>query len=148
MKLPAFLVTLGLVSLIASVTAAEPGDGSPQLSDPNSFTLVALPDTQIYAQSYPQHFHAQTEWIAENRDRLNIKFVLHLGDITKRNTPEQWENAKAAMSRLDSRVPYALAPGNHDYGPGGNASDRTTLMNDSFPVKDFAAQPTLGGVME
>ena len=27
-----------------------------------SFTIAALPDTQIYCERYPQHFFNQTEW--------------------------------------------------------------------------------------
>lgn len=137
-----------LIAAIALAFATNASGAEPQLSDPDSFTIVALPDTQVYSQSYPEHFHAQTRWIVENRDRLNIQFVLHLGDITNHNTPPHWKNAKAAMRRLDGEVPYALAAGNHDYGPGGNASDRTTLLNDYFHVSDYKELPTFGGVME
>lgn len=115
---------------------------------PGSFTLIALPDTQMYAERYPQHFHNQTQWIVDHREKFNIQYVLHLGDITNRNTPEQWEVAQAALRRLDGKVPYALAPGNHDYGPGGNASDRTTLLNEYFSVAEHTKWPTFGGVME
>ena len=30
------------------------------------FSLVVLPDTQIYAWKYPEIFQAQTKWIADN----------------------------------------------------------------------------------
>ena len=49
--------------------------------DPGSWTLVIMPDTQIYAQDYPQHFNAQTQWIKDNAASLNIKYVLHEGDV-------------------------------------------------------------------
>ena len=117
------------------------------------FSLIALPDTQVYSESYPQHFIAQTQWIVDNAEALNIKYVLHLGDITDNNNSAQWINAKAALSILDGKVPYALAPGNHDYGPGGNCSIRDSIfLNDAdnavpyFGVgTPYATQPSLGG---
>ena len=121
-----------------------------ELSDPNSFMIVAMPDTQVYAMrpEWNQHFHNQTQWIADNADRLNIKYVLHEGDITNNNVPKQWEVAKAAMSRLDGKVPYALAPGNHDYGKNGSSADRSTMLNDYFSAEELAKFPGFGGVME
>src|SRR5688572_4917066 len=54
---------------------------------PKPFTLVLLPDTQVYSHSYPEIFRAQTEWIVEEADR--ITFVLHQGDITDHNSDEE-----------------------------------------------------------
>src|SRR5690349_1355683 len=48
---------------------------------PGSWTLAILPDTQHYAQSYPQHFTAQTQFLVNNKESLNIQYVLHEGDI-------------------------------------------------------------------
>jgi 3',5'-cyclic AMP phosphodiesterase CpdA len=71
--------------------------------------------------------------------------VLHLGDITDDNLPEQWENAAAAMKRLDGKVPYFMAPGNHDYSKGGTGADRTSLFSEYFPVASFQKLATTGG---
>jgi uncharacterized repeat protein (TIGR02543 family) len=115
---------------------------------PGSWTLAVLPDTQIYSESYPELFKDQTRWIAANKDRYNIKYVLHLGDIVNVNTSlVQWTNAKAAISLLDGVVPYALAPGNHDYG-AGNAANRSTFLNTYFPLTNYTSWPTFGGVFE
>jgi len=115
---------------------------------PGSWTIAVLPDTQYYSRGYPDVFEAQTRWIAANAERLNIRYVLHLGDIVHNNTPEQWEVARRAMSHLDGVVPYAIVGGNHDYGPNGNSSTRDSHINDYFPVEKFAAWPTFGGAME
>jgi uncharacterized repeat protein (TIGR02543 family) len=115
---------------------------------PGSWTLVVLPDTQIYSESYPELFKDQTRWIVANKDRYNIKYVLHLGDIV--NVPmatAQWLNAKAAISLMDGLVPYALATGNHDHGSSGVASDRVTIVNNYFPVSNYTNWPTFGGTM-
>ena len=45
------------------------------------FTVVALPDTQFYSESYPATFKAQTQWIVDNRVAENIVYVAHEGDI-------------------------------------------------------------------
>src|SRR5688572_14679397 len=39
--------------------------------EPGSWTLVLLPDTQVYARIYPQHYDAQTRWIAEHAESHN-----------------------------------------------------------------------------
>ena len=113
---------------------------------PGSFTLAVLPDTQVYAMSYPKHFMAQAQWIVDHRVDRNIKYMLHLGDIVNNNNEPQWEVAQRALSLLDGKVPMALAPGNHDYGPGGSASTRDTLLNRYFPFDRYKS--TLGGWFE
>lgn len=123
-------------------------DGEPPEPEKGAFTIAVLPDTQNYSQSYPETFAAQTQWIVEQRERRNIACVLHLGDITNHNTPDQWDNAVAAMSKLDGEVPYFMAVGNHDYSDNGRCTDRTTLFNDYFPLAKFQDQPTFGGVYD
>ena len=116
---------------------------------PTPFTLAILPDTQIYAESFPHIFTAQTQWIAQNRDERNIVFTLHEGDITNGNTEPQWRNAAESMSVLDGVVPYAIVMGNHDMGPGGACEVRDSpLFNEYFPASRFESLPTFGGTFE
>lgn len=79
------------------------------------FTLVLVPDTQRYAKHNPAMFFSQTHWIRENREALNIRFVIHLGDIVDDNTDAEWRVADRAMGVLDAHVPYLVLPGNHDF---------------------------------
>jgi hypothetical protein len=116
--------------------------------EPGGWTLAVLPDTQVYSMLYPGLFLAQTSWIVQNLERLNIRYVLQLGDIVNNNTSVQWRNARMAMSLLDGRVPYAISPGNHDYGPNGNSSTRDTLFHEYFPLDEIRKWPTFGGVRE
>ena len=116
-----------------------------------SWTLAVLPDTQNYAEAYPQHYDTQTRWLAEHAGSHNLRFAIHEGDVTNRNTPEQWDNALASMKVLNGCLPYAIAPGNHDYGPAGNAADRASFFNDPKyfgPKSPYASQPSLGGYFE
>jgi hypothetical protein len=153
-------ITLAWTQLAATVTTALPGprayyrlsqparppDALPWV--PGSWTIAVLPDTQVYAMSYPEFFKDQTRWIAANRDRRNIKYVLHLGDVTNNNVTNQWTAAFNAFQLLDGQVPYAITLGNHDYGPNGGCADRTTFFHDYFPVSKYLFWPTFGGVKE
>lgn len=105
------------------------------------FSFVVLPDTQIYTRKHPELFEEQTAWIAAQRERLRVAFVLHEGDITDANEPEQWEVAKKAFARLDGKVPYLLATGNHDFGPHGSGGDRTTFLNQTFSFEEHRERP-------
>ena len=83
------------------------------------FTVVVLPDTQYYSESYPTQFVAQTQWIADNRSAENIVLVSHVGDVVENggSSSREWEIADAAMSILDEQansLPYGVAAGNHD----------------------------------
>ena len=109
------------------------------------FSLAVLPDTQVYALRYPGLFQSQTAWIASRASDLNIRYAIHLGDITNNNTRQEWQRAQSAMALLDGHVPYALVPGNHDYGPSGDASSRDTYLNEFFSYDAAAAVPSFGG---
>ncbi|HEY4262344.1 MAG TPA: metallophosphoesterase [Schlesneria sp.] len=148
------LSPVALELLSSSASAADPYadgvlvDGEPAAMQPGSFSIVVLPDTQNYSEKHPDIFLSQTKWIIDNQQSRNIACVLHLGDITNHNTIPEWENAVAAMSLLDGKVPYFMVPGNHDYSEKGGCKDRTTRLNDYFPVKQFRDLATFGGVYD
>lgn len=123
-------------------------DGEPPRPSEGGFTVVVLPDTQKYSRAYPELYTAQTEWIVENQAARNIACVLHLGDITDNNTPDQWENASRSMAVLDGKVPYFMVPGNHDYSEQGRCEDRSTHINEYFPVSRFREMSTFGGTYD
>jgi len=95
------------------------------------FTLIVLPDTQMYSDNYPEIFQAQTQWIVDNKNALNIVYVAHEGDIVDHADDEsEWINADNAMSLLDAAmIPYGVVPGNHD--------EPTTFYNQYFGVDRF-----------
>lgn len=114
---------------------------------PKPFTLALLPDTQVYSHSYPEIFRAQTDWIVKNAD--SIAFVLHQGDITDFNSDEEWQNATAALSVMDGKVPYTFVPGNHDLGPKGSSSNRDAeLFNSYLPHDKYSKMSHFGGAFE
>lgn len=124
-------------------------DAEPPMPGKGSFTLAVLPDTQNYSERFPETYLAQTKWIVENRKARNIAAVLHLGDITNKNTVDEWKNADAAMTVLDdAQLPYFFCPGNHDYSAGGACKDRTTRLNDHFPMSRFKGRPHFAGTYD
>ncbi|MFH1108835.1 MAG: DNRLRE domain-containing protein [Planctomycetota bacterium] len=117
------------------------------------FTLIHLPDTQMYAESYPQVLQAQTAWIVTHRDALNIKYVAQSGDcVNVANQEYQWANVDAAMSLLEDPettalqdgIPYALTVGNHDEYPMWDP-DGTQFYNQWFGVSRFLGRQYYGG---
>ncbi|MDT7828663.1 metallophosphoesterase [Pricia sp. S334] len=143
-----------LKTLIIAITfctlpvAAQEKYEPPKLDDPDSWTMVILPDPQTYVKFGRNQpiLELMTAWISENIDDLNIEMVLCTGDLVEQNemidpdgvtgnqtSKGQWESVSNAFSRLDGRVPYITAAGNHDYGYR-NIKDRKTNFNRYFPV--------------
>jgi hypothetical protein len=122
----------------SAADAGTPGTpGALYGADP--FSIVLLPDTQFYVQSYPEMFQAQAEWIAAQKDALKLAFVLHLGDIVETpSLPAEWTRADGTMATLDAaKVPYAVCAGNHDIDVRTRAA---TLMNQTFPQPRLSPQ--------
>src|SRR5690606_22138855 len=84
-------------------------------------------------------------WVEENIDSLNIKMVMCVGDLVQNNerisndydgnqsTQRQWEAASAAFARLDGKVPYIAATGNHDYSIDRHGN-RTSRYSEFFTI--------------
>jgi hypothetical protein len=113
-----------------------------------SSMLAVLPDTQVYSLRLPGLYNVQTSWLRNYARRFDVRYAVQLGDITNNNTRQEWERAAAAMSLLGGVVPLALVPGNHDYGPSGDASTRETHLNEYFSFESASAMPTFGGAFE
>jgi predicted MPP superfamily phosphohydrolase len=119
--------------------------------NPNMYKarIVLLPDTQTYAEKYPEVLDSQINYIL--RERKNINFVLQQGDLTQNNNNKEWEVIKNAFSKLDNKVPYVLAAGNHDMGSAdGKTADvrNSTLFNQNFSFAHMSQLPGFGGVFE
>lgn len=114
---------------------------------PSPFTIVALPDTQYYSETYPSNFTAQTQWVVDHREELNIAYVAHLGDIVDNaDQPLQWLNANAALSVFDGvpDLPLGLCVGNHDQFPNGDPAG-TEVFNLVFPYQRYQSRSWYGG---
>ncbi len=122
--------------------------------DCEPFTLVLIPDPQNYTASKNGIYKKQTQWIADNKEKENIRFVMNLGDITDGNRPAQFERAVAAHDVLvQANIPQSMSTGNHDYKEGETgisfyARDRSLFpkyFNDSYFQKGYADSSWFGG---
>jgi len=114
-------------------------------SDDGSFSIVVMPDTQFYSESYPAIFTSQTQWIRDNAAAQNIVFVTHVGDVVENATSAiEWQRADTAMDELDGVVPYSVAVGNHDYEVANDRSKPAKFVQ-HFGSARYAGQDWYGG---
>jgi hypothetical protein len=110
----------------------------------NKFSMIVLPDTQYYTETYPWIFTNQTQWIVDNSDELNTKFVLHLGDVVNSGTNlAHYDNANTSLSILDGKVNYSLTIGNHDYN--SLSIKDTTNWENYFGLSRYGSLAYWGG---
>ena len=119
-------------------------------SIPFDFTVCVLPDTQYYAQKYPDTFHAQTAWIAANAVRETIVFVSHVGDVVQSGgeSRKEWQLAVAAFKRLNGKVPFGIVAGNHDADLIGNRSTDYAMYREHCGRAMLKDCPTLVALSE
>ncbi|MGG4491560.1 metallophosphoesterase [Metabacillus idriensis] len=141
MKKTWFAAVLLLICLTASPAYAkfsfEEGDA----------TIVWLSDTQYYAKIYPEIMIKQIQWIIENRDKYNIRYVFHTGDLVDQpNDDVQWERTDQILKMLDmTRIPYGVLAGNHDLV---HTEQPYKVFTDHFGYHRFIRQPFYGGSFE
>jgi hypothetical protein len=114
---------------------------------PPPFRMVVLPDTQYYSQARPAIFTAQTQWIVNHQQDMNIVSVIHEGDVVNIATePYQWQNANTSLSLLDAvpGLPLGICPGNHDQYPKEDPNG-TIYFNQWFPYTRYQDRPWYGG---
>lgn len=145
------LILMACTLIMTSVVLAQAPKGEPvipvypALQEEGSFSMILVPDPQSYTKFAANQplFELQTAWIAQNINRLNIKAALFTGDMVEQNGKQislplpnpyngdqtgrqQWEAVSRGLSRLDNRLPYVVAQGNHDIGHI-TATDRHSL---------------------
>ena len=145
------LILMACALIMTSVVLAQSPKGEPvipvypALQEEGSFSMILVPDPQSYTKFAANQplFELQTAWIAQNINRLNIKAALFTGDMVEQNGKQislplpnpyngdqtgrqQWEAVSRGLSRLDNRLPYVVAQGNHDIGHI-TATDRHSL---------------------
>jgi hypothetical protein len=144
------LLGTSAVSIKKQVKSHKPED---------EFSIVVIPDTQYYTSEKnggkKEMFTAQTEWITKNAAKENIKYVIHLGDISDNGElfPVQWVNASKSMYVLEKPqpgypqgIPYGMAVGNHDQTKSQYpVSGKTDQYNKYFGIKHFQDKKWYGG---
>lgn len=124
-------IVLPFFLLVQSVSSWSQVYESPALSNPDSWSLVLIPDPQSYVK-YERNqgvLQMMMSWVKENKSVLNTQMVLCTGDLVEQNelislegrranqnSTQQWTATRRAFGLLDHHLPYVLATGNHDYG--------------------------------
>lgn len=123
----------------------------PVLDNKESWSVIFIPDIQNYVKFGRNQaiLDLMMSWIDENIDSLNIKMVMCPGDLVEQNdrinrgvsgnqsSQRQWEAAARAFGKLDGKVPYIAATGNHDYTYDTNGNKKSHF-NEFFPIdKNF-----------
>ncbi len=84
------------------------------------FTIVVLPDSQRYVEDGFRDkrlhcFEKQIQWILDNKNEYNIRFVTHVGDIVHhRDSITERTAFFECIQQLNGRVPFGFCGGNHD----------------------------------
>lgn len=103
------------------------------------FSIIVMPDTQKYTKYEPDVFCKQTEWIVNNIENLQIKYVAQMGDIVDdgAKNPKEWEIASKCMNNLDGKIPYGILPGNHDSDTINNNETGFASYDNNFGPSRF-----------
>ncbi len=117
------------------------------------FTIPVFPDTQGEVGGPSEMFTSQIKWIINQKDKLNIPMVLHVGDLVNFDNFNHWDVASSGFDLFDQhKIPYALAVGNHDTEAVGEYSGsaapgnvnqnlrKTAKLNSYFPYSRFINQ--------
>ena len=127
------LTPLGADSILDnSEGAIQSAFRSPALKAPRAeatrqgqFSIIWMSDPQFYSEDHPEIFNCMTEWIKENVDALQIKYVVITGDfVNHTESDREWGNAIEALSRLEGVVPVLTVAGNHDLSSRDGGYDR------------------------
>ena len=97
------------------VEPVEPTD--PRDAD-GKFTFAVIPDSQMEVHSNRKgEFSNRMQWLVDNRNSLDLRFVAHTGDVVNWGwlEPAQFTVASDAAKILENaKIPYAFAIGTHD----------------------------------
>lgn len=116
--------------------------------DEYDYTIAWISDTQIYTEVYPEYFESQVHWLRDAAEEMNIKYVVHTGDIVNVTGLEyQWERADRFMNVLEqANIPYGVLAGNHDVGQESDYSHPLdyTMFRKYFGEARFKDRPHYG----
>lgn len=108
--------------------------------NPTSEYIAIFGDIQYYTNNtYGSLYRHSTDWLLEQKQRgMDIKCVLHTGDITQGNALKQWTVFEEHTKEMAAVIPYFSMIGDHDYTwEDIYINDRqSTLFNDfvKFPL--------------
>lgn len=115
------------------------------------FSIIVVPDTQNVITSQPEMLINTCEWIVDQAEPLNIKMVLHVGDVVNdgAETDWHWDNHHAAFDRIDeANIPMMIAIGNHDYDNLLEVDRSSSAFNTHCGMQRYQNKQWFGNVFE
>ncbi|CAG7598465.1 hypothetical protein PAESOLCIP111_00228 [Paenibacillus solanacearum] len=117
----------------------------------DTFSIAVIPDTQILSARHESAFTGLTRWIADQADALNLKMVLHVGDVVNagETKEEQYGIAQQALNVIhEADIPMLIAIGNHDYDNQVKIDRSSRLFNQYFGQSVYGSKPWFGATFE
>ncbi len=98
----------------------------------SSFSIVWLSDTQTMSyQRYPGRLQQMGEWIASQRVKRNIRYVVQTGDAVENGFSDwQWAEFDTCYNEFKEKLPFFAVAGNHDID--NQRSDYTTFLEREY----------------
>lgn len=118
---------------------------------PGEFSVIVVPDTQAMSAHHPEVFSGMTRWITAAAAELNVRMVLHLGDMVDAGAAQerQFRHAEAAWATIvESGLPFLGVPGNHDYDNMIEEDRALEMFRRYFGVRLYEGRPWFGGTFE
>lgn len=87
-----------------------------ELIEQDNFTILWTSDPQWYSFKYQDILIDQNDWVVENFERLNMKYIIHTGDfVDLPHNRDQWSFITEQYKKWDDAgLPYGVLAGNHD----------------------------------
>ena len=109
------------------------------------FSVIWITDTQYLSEKFPWNFDTVCKWIVDHEELLNVKAVIHTGDMVEHSdNMKEWNRANHSMSiLLKNDIPYCWDAGNHDqfggvvwYGKNFTTFDAEMMSEKNYWVSD------------
>jgi len=95
------------------------GKGNQNPNPSGVFSMAVLPDTQqeVLRPQDDFRFRQRMEWLVNNRNTLNLRYVMHSGDVVnwgERDVSQYGVAASAYDVLRAAGIPFLISVGNHD----------------------------------
>lgn len=123
-----------------SLQKDDPAGDIPAAVD-DTFVIGWVSDPQWYSFKYFDCLTSQNDWIVENYEALDMRYVVHTGDfVDNPHTIAQWESVSPEYEKWDQvGLPYGVLAGNHDV----DGTDYTEFYQ-YFGASRYADNPWYG----
>lgn len=105
-----------LIFLLALIPPTQVYADDIEVLEEDNFTILWTSDPQWYSFAYQDILVQQNEWVVENFERLNMKYIVHTGDfVDLPHNRDQWNFVTEQYEKWDEAgLPYGVLAGNHD----------------------------------